>query len=177
MHPASIRARMSPPGDLGVLTLKGETPLLTNKGDHLSTIAFVFIKKRKPVSRVLYPDKSGPLSFIYPGNHLPDPAAYPSRFPKNQNGPFCIPAYRKIVIYLALQPVSGTADVVATVTGELLPHLFTRSPIARGGHFLLPYCKLSPAFLLRSTMPCVARTFLSPEDSGGRQSGLRCKDD
>ena len=86
-----------------------------------------FCKKRKPVSRVLYPDCSGPPSFIYPFRRRNDPAAYPSRLPKNQNGQFCIPAYRKIVIYLALQRVSGTADDVATVTGELLLHLFTRS--------------------------------------------------
>ena len=84
-------------------------------------------KKRRPVSRVLYSDYSEPLSFIYPGNHLPDQAAYPSRLPKNQNGPFCIQAYPKIVIYLVLQPIRGTADCVATTTGELLPRLFTRS--------------------------------------------------
>ena len=90
-------------------------------------IALFGFKKRKPVSRVLYPSCDESLSFIYPGNHLPDQAAYPSRLPKNQNGPFCIPAYRKIMIYLALQPIRGTAGDVATATGELLPHLFTRS--------------------------------------------------
>jgi len=48
-----------------------------------------------------------------------------------------------VSFYLAFSPV---------------PRFDTSKP---GGHFLLPYCKLSPAFLLRSMVPCVARTFLS----------------
>ena len=98
------------------------------QGDHPKTIALFFVVKTqtcKPGS--VFRTKPEPLSFIYPGNHLPDQAAYPSRLPKNQNGPFCIPAYQKIMIYLALQLVRGTAGDVATATGELLPHLFTRS--------------------------------------------------
>jgi hypothetical protein len=35
------------------------------------------------------------------------------------------------MIYLALQPIRGTAGDVATTTGELLPHLFTRSQLRR----------------------------------------------
>ena len=68
---------------------------------------------------------------------------------------------RTIGIYLALQPVRRTADCVATTTGGLLPHLFTRSPINRDGYFLLCSYPLSEIFLLGSTAPCVARTFLS----------------
>jgi len=50
---------------------------------------------------------------------------------------------------------------VTTHTGELLPHLFTRTPTnGRGGYFLLRYSALTNSFPLGSMVLCVARTFL-----------------
>jgi len=47
---------------------------------------------------------------------------------ENETGRFAVPQQRQTIrIYMALQPVRHTADDVATTTGALLPHLFTRS--------------------------------------------------
>ena len=50
----------------------------------------------------------------------------------------------------------------------------TFSPLVRerNGYFLLHYCPLSETFPLRSTMPCVARTFLSPSRDSDRTACL-----
>ena len=81
-----------------------------------------------------------------------------------------------LAVYLALQPMRCTADRVATITGGLLPRLFTLIPTqGRDGHSLLHDCELSPAFPLGSMAPFVARTFLPI--CTGRQNGLLfCKD-
>ena len=69
------------------------------------------------------------ISIIYlPGLSLTRSSNLPLTISEEpENGPFCIQAYLKIVIYLVLQPIRGTADCVTTTTGELLPRLFTRS--------------------------------------------------
>jgi len=77
-----------------------------------------------------------------------------------------------LAVYLALQPMRCTADRVATITGGLLPRLFTLIPTrGRDGYFLLHDCELSPAFPLGNMAPYVARTFLPV--CTGRQNGLR----
>ncbi len=76
---------------------------------------------------------------------------------------------------MALQPVRRTADDVATTTGALLPHLFTRFRQMTDGYFLLRYYPLSKIFPLGSTAPCVARTFL-PDSYRGDKAVCRCKD-
>ena len=96
-------------------------------------------------------------------------AAYPSWYPvccRKRNGPSRSTTTAVITrIYLALQPVSRTADHVAMITGGLLTRLFTRSPdefsSIRDGCFLLRCYPLSKISLTGSTVPCVARTFLS----------------
>ena len=88
---------------------------------------------------------------------------------RNKAGSFAVPQQRQTIrIYLALQPVRRTANYVTTITGALLPHLFTRSPTSRDGYFLLRCYPLSKIFPLRSTVPCVARTFLPPSTDGER---------
>jgi len=42
-----------------------------------------------------------------------------------------------------LQPARGTANDVATIAGELLPHLFTRSPEDSG---VVIFCYLTASF-------------------------------
>ena len=65
---------------------------------------------------------------------------------------------------MVLQLVRRTATSVARHTGGLLPRLFTLIPQTslRNGYFLLRYYTLADIFPLGSTIPCVARTFLSP---------------
>ena len=72
---------------------------------------------------------------------------------------------------MVLQLVRCTATPITRDTGGLLPHL---SPLfrERNGYFLLHYCPLSETFPLRSTMPCVARTFLSPSRDSDRTACL-----
>jgi len=57
---------------------------------------------------------------------------------------------------------------VAIQGRELLPHVFTLTAINRGGIFsvALAVAQTGGAFPLGSRMPCVARTFLSPEQVG-----------
>jgi len=66
---------------------------------------------------------------------------------------------------------------VATHTGELLPHLFTLTPINRSGFFLLRYSTFTDSFPLGSMALCVARTFLHSSREK-RQTDLLflCKD-
>jgi len=63
-------------------------------------------------------------------------------------------------VYMILQPIRRTALNVTTQTGELLPHLFTLTPINRSGYFLLRYSALTNSFPLGNMVLCVARTFL-----------------
>ena len=73
-----------------------------------------------------------------------------------------------LTVYLALQPMRCTADCVTTITGGLLPRLFTLIQTrGRDGYFLLHDCRLSPAFPLGNMVPYVARTFL-PAMQGDR---------
>ena len=75
---------------------------------------------------------------------------------------------------MALQPVRRTADDVTTITGVLLPRLFTRFRQLADGYFLLRCYPLSKIFPLGSTAPCVARTFL-PDSYRGDKAVCRCK--
>jgi len=107
---------------------------------------------------------------------LPESCSLPLLTPLcvgNKAGSLAVPQQRQTIrIYMALQPVRRTAPDIAAGTGALLPHLFTRSPTIdtqyRDGYFLLRCYPLSKIFPLRSTAPCVARTFLPPEYSGER---------
>jgi hypothetical protein len=66
-------------------------------------------------------------------------------------------------VYMVFQPIRRTAHDVATMTGELLPHLFTLSPLCKqrqGGYSLLHCYTLADIFPLGSMVLCVARTFL-----------------
>ena len=66
--------------------------------------------------------------------------------------------------YLVFQLLRFTAIPVARKSRELLPHVFTLTPIKIGAVYFLWHL-LSPAagaFPLGSRIPCVARTFLSP---------------
>ena len=67
-------------------------------------------------------------------------------------------------VYMVFQLIRCTAHDVATLTGKLLPHLFTLTPLSEaegGGYFLLHCYTLADIFLLGSMVLCVARTFLS----------------
>jgi len=66
---------------------------------------------------------------------------------------------------------------VATHTGELLPHLFTLTPINRSGYFLLRYSALANSFPLGSMALYVARTFLySTREKRQTDLLFHCKD-
>ena len=80
-------------------------------------------------------------------------------------------------VYMILQPIRRTALNVTTQTGELLPHLFTLTPINRSGYFLLRYSALANSFPLGNMVLCVARTFLHSTREK-RQTDLlfNCKD-
>lgn len=65
-------------------------------------------------------------------------------------------------IYLTLQLTGSAAHHVTTVSGELLPHLFTLTHTEmRAVVFCHLNPKVTPSFPLRSVMLYVARTFLS----------------
>lgn len=77
-------------------------------------------------------------------------------------------------VYMVLQFARGTARHITIPAGELLPHLFTLTTQG-GGYFLLPYSTLTDSFPLRSTMLCIAQTFLFPpsiNENGQRQTDL-----
>jgi len=119
------------------------------------------IKKRRPVSRVLFLPKEASIIYLrslspMTSSNLPLPT-----FLRNQSGPLCDFPEEMIGIYLVLQHMRCTAAPVTRSTGELLPHLFTLTTPKRDGYFLLHYYKLSPVFQLGSMLPCVARTFLT----------------
>ena len=61
-------------------------------------------------------------------------------------------------------PQVCTAHGVTTMTGELLPHLFTLTltNTCQGGYFLFQNYVLTDIFPLGSMVLCVARTFLLP---------------
>ena len=63
-------------------------------------------------------------------------------------------------VYMIFQPIRCTAPDVATLTGKLLPHLFTLIRQLADGYFLLHYYTLTDIFPLGSMVLCVARTFL-----------------
>src|SRR6056297_368426 len=92
------------------------------------------LKNGRPVSRVLYSPPVGekPLSFILSRHCCRDPCSLPLLTPGVQpetNRAVSLSSNSfSIRIYLALQPARCTADHVATVTGGLLPHLFTLVP-------------------------------------------------
>ena len=101
---------------------------------------------------------------------------------RSKTSSFAVPQQRQTIrIYLALQPVRRTANDVTTITGALLPHLFTRSTdedkSCQGGYFLLRCYPLSKIFPLRSTVLCVARTFLPDKIAGTikRPAGAKVK--
>jgi hypothetical protein len=66
-------------------------------------------------------------------------------------------------VYMVFQLIMRTAPDVTTRAGELLPHLFTLSPLSEakeGGYFLLHFNTLTDIFPLGSMTLCVDRTFL-----------------
>jgi hypothetical protein len=81
-------------------------------------------------------------------------------------------------VYMVFQPIRRTAPAVTNKTGELLPHLFTLTPLSEAegdGYFLLRYYTLTDIFPLGSMVLCVARTFLSAlSEPGGRNDGTAC---
>lgn len=111
----------------------------------------------RPVSRVLYPPYGGLLSFIL----ATDRSAAPATYPPTQ------PGQLKTSVYMVLQPAGRTATTVTRSTGRLLPYLFTLIP---EGTVLFCYVShtLTDIFPLRSTAPCVARTFLPPRRESDR---------
>jgi len=101
-------------------------------------------------------------------------------------------------VYMILQPIRRTASRVTTQPGELLPHLFTLTPmtspvslVARhplqregtrkmsfwSGYFLLRYSAFANSFPLGNMVLYVARTFLHSTRER-RQTDLlfKCKD-
>lgn len=111
-------------------------------------------KKSRPVSRVLYPE-SFPKQNLYHLSGRTVAGTIVSSLPlttfiaENKAGsPAC--RYRQIVIYLALQPMRGTAPDVATRTGELLPRLFTRSTLRIHRRMVVIFCYLTANFRLPS---------------------------
>lgn len=73
---------------------------------------------------------------------------------------------------MVLQPVRRTAAPVTRSTGGLLLRLFTLIPDLlaqiRNGFFCYAGYAFTDIFSLRSTAPCVARTFLSPFQDSDR---------
>ena len=75
-------------------------------------------------------------------------------------------------VYMALQPVGGTAPRVATTDGGLLPRLFTLASAGRRRLFSVTLNRaLTDIYPLGRTVLCVARTFLSP--AGGAATERR----
>ena len=60
---------------------------------------------------------------------------------------------------MTLQPIMRTAQRVATLPGEFLPHLFTLAPYG-AVVFCYAYLPSQVSFPLGSMALCVARTFL-----------------
>ena|GEM_PF-4588734 len=63
-------------------------------------------------------------------------------------------------VYMVFQSIRCTAPDVTTLTGRLLPHLFTLTTPRRGGYFLLHYYTLTGIFPLGSMVLFIVRTFL-----------------
>ena len=125
------------------------------------------VKKSKPVSRVLFPDKSEILSFIQPYNCLYDLTTYPfrimSQLRHKETSSFASGTY------LVFQLLGFTVLYVTIKYRELLPHIFTFTHL--NGKFI--FCgtfrlHFHEAFLLGSRMLCVARTFLLDLHHGDR---------
>ena len=79
---------------------------------------------------------------------------------------------------MALQPVRRTADDVATITGALLPHLFTRSPLRRiKTRWSFSVTLLSPFKDLPAKKhgALCCPDFPHPEYSGRDKAACRCK--
>ena len=72
-------------------------------------------KNSKSVSRVLYTDKSGFLSFLQAHCYQGAQSTYPPTLDEQPSAS----------VYLVFQPMRYTAVNITTNTGELLPHLFT----------------------------------------------------
>jgi len=68
-------------------------------------------------------------------------------------------------VYMNLQLTGGAAHCVTTMSGGLLPHLFTLTACLTREVAAVVFCHFNPtvtrSFPLRNVMLCVARTFLS----------------
>jgi len=141
-------------------------------------------KNGRPVSRVLSPITIGALSFILPRHHCRSPAAYPSWLP------CALETRRAALLYRDSGKQSGYTwlcnpwDVrLPTLLPGPVRFYRTFSPVPGfdtsnpGGRFLLRCYPLSKIFPLRSTAPCVARTFLIPStrDPIKRPAGAKIK--
>ena len=92
-------------------------------------------KNSKPVSRVLYPIKIYRASIIYLESWSPMTSSDlpPSTFQwKTKRATL----RKSIEVYMVLQSERRTAKTVTCLTGELLPHLFTLTPIEIGAVIL-----------------------------------------
>ena len=112
------------------------------------------VSVRGPVSRVLSrtPEGVPRRPFIWDACRHAPRAAYPDAARATPSRP-----------YLALLRVGFSRPACRQAAGALLPHHFTLAcgpcgPI--GGVFLCHFPSGRPAFALRSTLPCGARTFL-----------------
>jgi hypothetical protein len=110
-------------------------------------------RQRRPVSRVLSPERGG--------DHL-------SRAPVTRRLKRPYPRARAghpIALLFGLAPGGVCrADAVTRAAGELLPHRFTLTALhRRTAVCFLWHCPWGrPPWVLPSTLPCGARTFLSP---------------
>ncbi len=129
-------------------------------------------------------DKPGSVSPAEPGRRsslwddgYPSPlAAYPGL---ERDGPPRVRATTRVALalpLLGLAPGGGClAARVAAGAGGLLHHLFTLTSVRwdEGGLlFCGPFPSGRPAWMLSSTVPCGARTFLTPFSGRDRLAGL-----
>jgi len=98
---------------------------------------------------------------------------------ENKAGSLAVPQQRQTIrIYMALQPVRRTADDVATTTGALLPHLFTRTLIRLvESRWSFSVTLLSPFKDLPAKKHGALRCpdFPDPNYSGPDKAACRCK--
>lgn len=128
-----------------------------------------WIKKSKSVSRVLYPDCSGPLSFIWSHPLGFDQAVYPSRRPSGLTRRSGASRSDLDLFDLSTRKVYRAYSLAGIPVSSYLTFSPFPRPIAIGTLGSLFSVALSVpgplrvgAFLLGSTLPCVARTFLPP---------------
>ena len=140
-------------------------------------------RRSRPVSRVLFPGPKAGTAAISLGRQLPDASSDLTRstLPEgNPDGPSSSPKRRRSLFGLAPGGVYQ-ASPVTRGTGELLPRHFTLTPPpwrlnANGTgavSFLWHFPSRHRDSVLRSTLPCGARTFLSPRVLNAKPAATR----